>query len=111
MENTQLSFWINLIASSTAIIGLLAVAYELYRARKADVRQFHFDTHKMYSIDMKQDRLLESQLSWDTPEEFVTKIAGDYETAQAIKNILDFYTLIASAARDKTINRDKAFEY
>ena len=60
MENTQLSFWINLIASSTAIIGLLAVAYELYRARKADVRQFHFDTYKMYSIDMKQDRLLET---------------------------------------------------
>lgn len=55
--------------------------------------------------------MLESQLSWDTPEEFVTKIADDFETAQAVKNILDFYILIASAAHDKTINREKAFDY
>jgi len=55
--------------------------------------------------------LLESQLWWDTPEELVTKVAGDYETAQAIINILDFYTLIASAAHDRTIKRDKAFKY
>lgn len=63
MDNTQPLNWIDLIASTTAITGLLAVAYELYRARKAEVRQFHFDTCKMFSIDMKQDRLLESQLS------------------------------------------------
>ena len=30
---------------------------------------------------------------------------------QAVKNVLDFYTLIASAARDRTIDRNKAFEY
>lgn len=52
MDNEQLSFWIDLFASFTAIIGLFAVAYELYRARKAEVRQFHFDPYKMYSIDM-----------------------------------------------------------
>ena len=109
--NEQLAFWINLFASSTAIIGLFFVAYQLNRARKAEVRHFQFDTFKMFSIDMKQDRFLESQLQWENREHLAAQLASDYETAHAFKNILDFYTLIASAARDKTINRNKAFEY
>jgi hypothetical protein len=36
---------------------------------------------------------------------------SNLEVFHAFKNILDFYTLIAAAARDKTINREKALEY
>jgi hypothetical protein len=60
--NEQLAFWIDIFASSTAIIGLFFVAYQLYRARKAEVRQFHFETFKMFSVDLKQDRLLTTNL-------------------------------------------------
>jgi hypothetical protein len=109
--NEQLAFWINLFASSTAIMGLFFVAFELYRNRQAEVRQFHFDTFKMFSIDMKQDRFLENKFRLNKSEDFATQIAGDYETGQAIKNVLDFYTLLAAAAREKTINQDKAIEY
>ena len=109
--NEQLAFWINLFASSTAIVGLFFVAYQLARARKAEVRQFHFDTFKMYSIDMKQDRILESRMQWENHQDLVTKLTSNLETFHAFKNILDFYTLIASAARDKTISRKKAFQY
>lgn len=109
--NEQLAFWINLLAPSTAIVGLFFVAYELYRARQAEIRQFHFDTFKLYSIDLKPDSVLESKLHLHSGEELAKKLIGDLETAHAFKNILDFYTLLASAAHDKTVNRDKAFEY
>jgi hypothetical protein len=109
--NEQFAFWVNLIASSTAIVGLFFVAYQLSRARKAEVRQFHFDTFKLFSIDMKQDRLLESRLQWENHEELTTQLVSNLEAFHAFKNILDFYTLIAAAARDNTINRDKALEY
>ena len=109
--NEQLAFWINLLTSSTAIVGLFFVAYQLYKARKAEVRQFQFETYKIFSLDLKQDRLREGGLQWDNHEELFQQLTSDLETFHALKNILDFYTLIASAARDKTIDRDKAFEY
>jgi hypothetical protein len=109
--NEQLAFWIDLFASSTAIIGLFFVAYQLYRARKAEVRQFHFETFKMFSVDLKRDRLLTTNLQWDNHKDLSKQLASNLEVGHAFKNILDFYTLIASAARDKTINREKAFEY
>lgn len=109
--NEQLAFWINLLASSTAIVGLFFVAYQLYKARKAEIRQFHFETYKIFSFDLKQDRLRESGLKWDNHEELFQQVTSDLETFHSLKNILDFYSLIASAARDKTIDRDKAFEY
>jgi hypothetical protein len=109
--NEQLAFWINLLASATAIVGLFFVAYQLYKARKAEIRQFHFDTFRIFSLDLKQDRLLEGRLQWETHDELTQQLINDPETFHALKNILDFFTLIASAARDKTIDRDKAFEY
>ncbi len=51
--NEQLAFWINLLTSSTAIVGLFFVAYQLYKARKAEVRQFQFETYKIFSLDLK----------------------------------------------------------
>jgi hypothetical protein len=111
MINENLAFWFDLLGSSTAILGIFIVAYELYKARKAEIRQFHFDTFKMFTIDMREDRLAVSDLHWANPEELITKISGDRELFHSFKNILDFYTLIASAARAKTIDRNKAIEY
>ena len=109
--NEELAFWIDLIASSTAILGLFFVAYELSRARKAEVRQFHFETFMLFSIDMRQDRIIEGQMRLEKHENLVKKAIRDPEAFHAFKNVLDFYTLIATAARDKTINRDKALDY
>ena len=88
--NELLNFWINLLALSAANIGLLFVAYELYRARKAEVRQFQFDTFRMFAIDLRRDRIIISELLLESDEEILATVRSDLEKFHACKNILDF---------------------
>lgn len=92
-------------------MGLFFVDYELYQDRKAEVKQFQFDTFRMFEIDLRRDRITISQLLMDSNEEIIGKVCSDLEKFHAFKNILDFYTLLASAAKDNPINSDKALRY
>jgi hypothetical protein len=109
MSSESIAFWVDLFASLASVIGLGAVAFELSRARRAEHRKFHFDTFKMFNVDLKDERLIEYQLNRDSVEEFTKEVVSDPEKFNAYKNILDFYTLIATAAKSKSINRKNAF--
>jgi hypothetical protein len=109
MNSQTFAFWIDLFASLASVFGLGAVAYQLSRARKAELRQFQFDTFKMFSIDLKDERAIEYQLNRSSLDEFKKEMVTDPAKANAYKNILDFYSLIASAAKSKSINRKDAF--
>jgi hypothetical protein len=110
MISESVAFWVDLVASFASVIGLGAVAFELPRARRAEHTQFQFDTFKMFNIDLKHERLIEYQLNRDSVEEFTKEVISDPEKFNAYKNILDFYSLIATAAKSKSINRRNAFK-
>jgi hypothetical protein len=111
MITESVAFWVDLFASLASVIGLGAVAFELSRARRAEHRQFQFDTFKMFNVDLKDERLIEYQLNRDSVEEFTKEVIADPEKFNAFKNILDFYSLIASAAKSKSINRKNALKH
>ena len=109
MGSESIAYWVDMFASLASVIGLGAVAFELSRARRAEQRQFQFDTFKMFNVDLKDERLIEYQLNRDSVEEFTKEVIADPEKFNAYKNILDFYSLIATAAKSKSINRKNAF--
>ena len=109
MPNDQIRFWIESFASLIGIVGILAIVWELDRARKADAREFLFYTYAQFNKIHKQ-RVVVENLEINSLDEFLLTLK-DPDSRESILAFFNFMDMLTRTVRDKSINSKIAVEH
>lgn len=107
MPSEQLRFWLEVVASIAGVVALAAIALELVRARRADTRDFLFQMSNKYS-EIKSAET--SALSWEFSNLEEWWLIGNKEWVESYMPAYNFYDILATSIRSKTINREFAIK-
>lgn len=108
MPSEQLRFWLELVASFAGIAALAAIALELQRARKADTRDFLFQTTEKIN-EIRKERIYLTSLNFSNLKEFLI-LRRDDEYGQAFVAVFNFWSLLVKTTRLNAVNQKIVFD-
>ena len=104
MPSEQVRFLLESIASTAGIAALVAIALELQRARKADVREFLFHTSEKFDA-MHEERRIVEHLEFSTYIDFVKQFQ---KHDKALLKVFNFWESLTRAVKDGVIDKKSA---
>ena len=107
MPSEQVRFWLEAGASIVGLVGVFAIALELMRARKADVREFLFHTGDQFDA-MHDERRIVEHLKFVTYIEFVEQFQKNDE---ALLKVFNFWESLTRAVKDGVIDKKSAVNH
>jgi hypothetical protein len=108
VPNELLRFWLESVASIAGIAALAAIALELQRARRADARDFLFQTHEKW-IEIFEERMTVRSLEFSNMDDYLLALHGSADR-QALMTVFNFWDLLTRTIRAKAIDKDLAIE-
>ena len=106
LPNEQVRFWLESAASLAGIIGLFAIASELLRARRADARDFLFQTQEKWD-EIFDERMVVRSLRFSNMDDYLLAL-HESENSQAFMTVFNFWDLMTRTIKAKAIDKDIA---
>ena len=109
MPSEQFRFLLESIASAAGILALVAIALELLRARRADARDFLFQTYEKMGVLSADVRYVQA-MEFDNLDEMLL-LLGDEKVDIIWNNVFSFWDLFTKSVRANAIDKHMAFEH